>query len=308
MASQVGNGKSFEWAIARVLADSLEVPITEDNSALTAKVKFQEAPAPLKRRHMIAASVAIEHILTKEGHRIARGVPQSIRIASDRAGQLGDVRDVVVQGTGDLLGISCKNNHRAFKHSRLSSTIDFIGKWGLSESGASETYQREIAPIFDRLQQLRDQSQGTMEWKNLSNKQNEIYAPILSAFEKELQRVTALHSNVETQMCRAFINYIVGNNDFYKVICRKGMVEILGFNFHGTLNVKRSRYPTQIHSVERDTKKKSTSVVRFQEGHTFAFRVHNAATLIEPSLKFDIQALSLPSSEIYTNHLSLTDT
>lgn len=303
MPSQVGNGKSFEWAIARSLSELLEIPIDLDDSAIVAESKFNEASPELQSRHMKAADIAILHILSKESASLAKGNPRSVSISSDREGQTGDVRDVVVKGDGDLLGISCKNNHRAFKHSRLSQSIDFAKKWGISEIGVSEEYRQDIAPVFDHLKELREESHATAEWRNIKNKQAEVYEPILSAFEKELRLVTTATRNSESKICRAFIDYIVGNHDFYKVICEKGMVEILGFNFHGTLSVQKSKYPTEIHSIERDTKKRSTSVLRFQEGHTFGFRLHSASTLVEPSLKFDIQALSLPSSQIYTNHL-----
>lgn len=305
MASQVGNGKSFEWAVAKTLSQTLSIPIRQDSAATAAESKFAAAPHNLQRRHVRAAELSVAHILLKERETITLGQPKLILISSDRVGQTGDVRDVIVRGNFDLLGISCKNNHRAFKHSRLSATIDFVKKWGLDSGGVSEKYKLATNSVFKKLEDLRDDSGGKAEWKGVPNKQNQIYDPLLSAFENELERVVASKPSLESAICRSFINYIVGGQDFYKVICEKDGVEILGFNFHGTLKVQKSKYPTQIHSIERDTKKLSTTILRFQEGHTFAFRLHNAATLIEPSLKFDIQALSLPGSQIYTNHISL---
>ena len=54
-----------------------------------------------------------------------------LEIISDAQGQSGDVRDVLAIRLLQKweIGISAKNNHRAVKHSRLSSNIDFGGKW-----------------------------------------------------------------------------------------------------------------------------------------------------------------------------------
>ena len=51
------------------------------------------------------------------------------------------------------IGLSCKNNHEAVKHSRLSRTIDFGKEWlGYS---ISENYKNAINPLFDELDELK---------------------------------------------------------------------------------------------------------------------------------------------------------
>ena len=47
-----------------------------------------------------------------------------------------------------------------------------------------------------------------------------------------------------------------------------------------------------------------SKTVRLERGMTFNFRIHLASKSVEPSLKFDVQAVSLPASEIYTNHIN----
>ena len=37
------------------------------------------------------------------------------------------------------------------------------------------------------------------------------------------------------------------------------------------------------------------------EGWQFTFRIHNASTLVEPSLKFDIQIVGMPTAIITIN-------
>lgn len=303
MASQTANGKSFEWAMAEALSNALGVPVQMDPSATHAQKMFQASSKVLQARHKQGAKIAIEHILQLELTRIMASAPNLIVVSPDSAGQSGDVRDVILVGETELLGISCKNNHRAFKHSRLSRTIDFVTDWGLSPMGVSPEYRAAIEPIFEMLEKMKSGSMGTAKWRDMPDKKADVYGPILSAFEREILKVLDATSH-EKEMCRAFMDYIVGNRDFYKVIINKKGVEILGFNFHGTLNVQKSKYPTDIYSLERDTTKMGTSVLRFQEGHTLAFRLHSASTLIEPSLKFDVQALALPNDKIYTNHIN----
>jgi len=47
-----------------------------------------------------------------------------------------------------------------------------------------------------------------------------------------------------------------------------------------------------------------SKTVRFNRGFTFNFRIHSASSRVEPSLKFAVSAISLPPSEIYTNHIT----
>ena len=303
--SQVANGKSFEWAIASAISTRTGVDVTEGPAAINAENNFNSIPFTLRLRQEKASRLAIEHIFTRENIRDYPSSTSEISIAKDAAGIAGDVRDVILKGPHKILGVSCKNNHRAFKHSRLSATIDFVSQWNLSSDGASSNYWETVTPIFNKLNDLRIESGGVAQWSELPDKVNQIYSPILSAFETEICFQLERSPNAQSQISKSLINYIVGNRDFYKIIVSRSEVEVLGFNFHGELSVSRSRYPTGIYSVERHQNKKGTTIIRFLEGHTFAFRIHNASTKIEPSLKFDIQALSLPSEQIYSNHISL---
>ena len=227
-----------------------------------------------------------------------------IRLSSDASGQKGDVRDVVISDSTRSLGISCKNNHRAFKHSRLSASIDFVKKWNLNQAGASESYWTEVLPIFQELRKMKILSNGTASWNELPSKLSTVYSPILSAFENEISRLVAASEGDETVLTRNFIDYVVGKQDFYKFILTSENIEIIGFNFHNSLVVANSKYPTSIFNISRDTDHPSTTILRFKEGHTFSFRIHSASTKIEPSLKFDIQALALPSHQVYSNHIN----
>ena len=196
------------------------------------------------------------------------------------------------------IGISAKNNHRAVKHSRLSNDIDFGQKWlGLP---CSANYFDEIRPVFDRLAKLRTTSKATQKWNTLGDYHDSVYIPILDAFKKEL-----LHIDKEKPGCVAekLITYLIGNKDFYKVIKGTNKVEIQAYNLFGTLNlpsdnvkpkakVPKVKLPNRLIEIIYQENSKTTLIVTLNEGWQVSFRIHNASSRIEPSLKFDINLIS----------------
>ena len=119
--------------------------------------------------------------------------------------------------------MSAKNNHRAVKHSRLSNDINFGEKWlGFS---CSNTYFDEIKPIFDNLAKLRTASKSKQKWDTLGDYHATVYVPILDAFKKELIRLDKENPGVVAQK---LVEYLVGNQDFYKVIKGKKLPGHMG--------------------------------------------------------------------------------
>jgi hypothetical protein len=155
MAKQKENGMAFEWAVGKAIAALTQFPVVDDNFSRIPRICYEEKISDKKRRVFDrAAVIAVEHILTKEevfGWEISTAV---IQFNSDAAGQMGDVRDLIIRNESKQLGISCKANHEALKHPRLSGSLDFIKKWGLSESGCSDSYWAAIKPIFKELYTL----------------------------------------------------------------------------------------------------------------------------------------------------------
>ena len=302
---QTKHGKAFEWVVASRISSITGGTLIESPSLAQGRLSFDSLPSELKNIQFASAEGAVQHIMKLREFEDFDHSKTTIRLTSDVDGQSGDVRDVIVTDGIQTLGISCKNNHRAFKHSRLSSKIDFVKKWNLNKDGASDEYWKNVIPIFNELSRLEIDSQGESLWSQIPNKANEIYNPLLSAFEFEITRLLTNEFIDSRLIAKNFIDYVVGKNDFYKIIATKKEVEILGFNFHNTLKVNKSNYPSKIHSIERNGESLTTTILRFHEGHTFSFRIHNASSRVEASLKFDIQALSLPSSQIYTHHIRL---
>ena len=304
MTVQLRNGKGFEWAIAIELAAALTVTIADNSHSRNALAQYESLPLQKRRQFDTAARLAVEHILEKERPKFSASQPTQVRIAGDSEGVAGDVRDVSLLSARDIIfGISCKSNHAAFKHSRLSATIDWVRAWGLDARGASEQYWRVVNPVFEELKDIQVSSDKQALWAKLPNKAFDYYEPVLASFTREL---TLLNAGPQaSQVSSSLARYVIGHEDFYKVIVRAREVKIMAFNFNGTLAVRKSKLPTSVLSIDRLEGGRHSINVRFDRGYTLNFRIHNAASAVEPSLKFDIQAKSLPSEEIYQHHIIL---
>lgn len=304
--SQVDNGKAFEYAVAQALAKELNLPIAESPEYLNTKNSFEKVTSQLQERFPKAASLAVHHILEKESNNLSGMQPMGIWVAGDALGQKGDVRDVVIKGKNAEIGISCKTNHDAFKHSRLSGKADFVKTWGLDPAGCSAEYWAAVKPVFTELAQIRKESGAKALWSDQTEVPERFYWKVLDAFEAEILRLTSAAAPRASEVSKNLIFYIIGNHDFYKVISRPEQVEIQGFNLNGTLAVSKTRFPEHVIGIDRLNGGQYSKTIRFNRGFTFNFRIHSASSRVESSLKFDVKAISLPPAEIYTNHISFS--
>ena len=317
VASQTINGKAFEYALLKEFLERLKtlttVSVVENDPYKTALKCFLSFNEKEKSHYLLVASFAVNFLLDIEP-RLSNGISDKdilqLEIVSDSEGQIGDVRDVLAIRSLQKweIGISAKNNHRAVKHSRLSNDIDFGQKWlGFP---CSVEYFKEVKPVFDNLANLRTASKATQKWVTLGDYHTSVYVPILDAFKKELLRLDTENSGV---IAEKLIEYLIGNQDFYKVIKGRNRVEIQAYNLHGTLNlpfknikpkakVPRLKLPNRLIEVVYQENSKTTLLVTFNEGWQISFRIHNASSRIEPSLKFDINLVSAPHS-LFTNQL-----
>lgn len=305
--SQVENGKAFEYAVASAFCDQLNASPESSPDYEHSKRCFAIISSEKQEKFNSSASRSVAHILRLEQARLDSQYKFRIRLNSDREGQRGDVRDVIVEAQDFEIGVSCKTNHDAFKHSRLSGSIDFVSRWGLSSQGCSERYWQIVRPVFNELADIRETSNATARWSDLERVPERFYWPVLDAFEDELLRLSGQGSESAPQVTRNLVTYLVGSKDFYKVIdrSRNNVVEILAFNFNETLSVSRTRLPEHVIGIDRLNGGQYSKTVRLTRGFTFNFRIHSASSRVEPSLKFDITAVSLPPTEVYATHLIL---
>lgn len=288
------------------------VSITENGPYKTAKGFFDDFSELEQDTFRIAAHASINFLIDIEPS-LSNGISEKdilvLELVSDQAGQTGDVRDILMIRSLQKweVGISAKNNHRAVKHSRLSNQINFGEKWlGVS---CSNNYFKEITPIFDMLAALRAKDKST-KWTSIENMHQVVYLPILDAFRKELLRLDKENPNI---VAENLVQYLIGNQDFYKVIKGKKKVEIQAYNLHGSLNlpfekikpkakIPKLKLPTRLIEIVYQENSTTTLLVSLNGGWQISFRIHNASSRIEPSLKFDINLVSAPHT-LFTNHI-----
>lgn len=318
MAKQTINGKAFEYALLSELFDRLvkvaNVSITENDSFYVAKGYFDSFKVKEQEIFSISASTAVNFLIDIEP-RLSNNINKDdilvLELVSDQAGQTGDVRDVLMIRSLQNweIGISAKNNHRAVKHPRLSHKIDFGKKWlGVA---CSENYFQEVKPIFEMLEGLRLRDKST-EWTSIKNMHEVVYIPILNAFQNELLRLDKQNPSL---VAANLVQYLVGNKDFYKVIKGPKKVEIQAYNLHGSLNqpfrnikpkakIPILKLPNRLIEIIYQENSSNTLLVSLNEGWQISFRIHNASSRVEPSLKFDINLVSAPHT-LFTNHIFL---
>lgn len=319
IAKQTINGKAFEYALLCAfwerLKEKTSVIIVKNIQYETAKKCFNSIDEEYQSQNTLSASFAVNFLIDIEpklSYSIAKEDILQLELQADKEGQSGDVRDVLAVRLLQKweIGVSAKNNHRAVKHSRLSNDIDFGMKW-LSIPCSNE-YFIAIKPVFDNLAKYRIESNATKTWASLGDYHSSVYVPVLDAFRKEL---LSLDENNKGVVAKRLVEYLIGKNDFYKVIKGKNKIEIQAYNIHETLNkpfmdikpkakVQKLKLPSRLIEVVYQENSKTTLIVTLNEGWQIAFRIHNASSRVEPSLKFDINLISAPHT-LFTNQLFL---
>lgn len=285
MAGQTDSGKAFEYQLAVELSKFLEKPFLDSTAKAIAKAAFNAHSIVEQGKIQRAADEAVV-FLANHDDRFKKAV--SVTLQDDKQGKLGDVRDVLVNlSDGNPIGISAKNRHEAIKHSRLSGTIDFGKEW--ADYPCSTEYMKKIKPVFDDLRQKR--TEGLL-FRDIPDKENRYYLPVLMAFEDELRRLT---EDFGQRFVTRMFQYLLGKHDFYKVIKENGHVAIHSFNITGELKWGHTwKIPERIESIGRKRGSSNTLIVSFLGGWQLSFRIHNASSKVEPSLKFDIQFIGMP--------------
>jgi len=317
MATQTINGKAFEYALLKKFYDRLslltEVTIIENEPLKRVIECFNEITEDEQNNFKVAASFAVNFLIDLEP-RLSVALSEkdilSLEIVSDSAGKTGDVRDVLLIRSLQKweIGVSAKNNHRALKHSRLSTRLNFGKEW--VNMACSETYFNEINVVFSMLSKIRTENR-TAKWDEIFDDKNEqIYKPVLKAFRKE---ILSLQDKDSDNFASNLVQYLVGNNDFYKIIKSKRKVEIQAFNLNGTLNlpakgkkpelkITKIQLPKRLIELTFKKGHDNTLIATFDEGWQISFRLHSAKSTIEPSLKFDVTLISAPYN-LFSHHM-----
>ncbi|GAA7836544.1 hypothetical protein HpBT0282_09070 [Helicobacter pylori] len=301
-------GRAYEYAWCLALEQKLsvfkKVIVDKQNGFNACYRAYESLEKSLQERYLESAKQGVLLLLDCEPLLSeVMGSSQNeitLSLQKDKLGEIGDIRDILIYFDRFCIGLSIKHNHDALKHSRLSKNLDFGEKWlGV---GVSQNYKDTIKPLFERLENAKKEG---MLWRDFPNKEQEIYAPLLQAFKKEVLRID---ENKKNKVPQKMVEYLLGKYDFYKAILleREQKTKLEAYHFHNTLNrsvknkpkriIPLSKLPTRMIYFDFKPKSFNTLELVLNEGWSFSLRIHNASSRVEPSLKFDIKLLSKPES------------
>ncbi|GAA9457833.1 hypothetical protein UBN111_08100 [Helicobacter pylori] len=301
-------GRAYEYAWCLALEQKLsvfkKVVVDKQNGFNAANRAYESLEKSLQERYLESAKQGVlllldcEPLLSEVIGSSQNGITLSLQ--KDKLGEMGDVRDILIYFDRFCIGLSIKHNHEAIKHSRLSKDLDFGEKWlGVR---VSQNYKDTIKPLFERLENAKKEG---MLWRDFPNKEQEIYAPLLQAFKKEVLRID---ENKKNKVPQKMVEYLLGKYDFYKAILleREQKTKLEAYHFNNTLNrsvknkpkriIPLSKLPTRMVYFDFKPESFNTLELVLNEGWSFSLRIHNASSRVEPSLKFDIKLLSKPES------------
>ena len=171
----------------------------------------------------------------------------------------------------------------ALRYVNVDIKSDFGAEW--YNLPCDDSYWNVIKPIFARLQSLKEEK---VAWHDMPDKEDSVYLPIVDAFIKEMNRAYKADSSIPARL----ITYLLGIRDIYEYK--------EGENNKATL-IPKADLPTEIISLRFKPDSKSTAELYLNNGWSLSFRILNASTIVEPSLKFDIQFLGVPANIITVN-------
>ena len=306
-------GRAFEYACVVELKDRIEYirPVIIDEASVAAAKRAWNTQSDAEQStYLKAADAFIDTLFSAEPLILECDDENDVIVLSinkDLDAECGDVRDIVITRKFIRwdIGLSMKHNHFAAKHSRLSSTIDFGNKW--YDVPCDKSYWDSVNPIFNNLRMLKS---NKLAWHDLESKEQDVYIPLLNAFVFEINRAYANNNSITKKL----MSYLLGIRDFYKVVAidKKKVTEFQTFNLRGELNhdgknnkatmfVPVADLPTEIIQLRFKPNSTNTVELYMNNGWSLSFRIHNASTFVEPSLKLDIQFMGVPANIITVN-------
>ncbi|MEZ4486216.1 MAG: HaeIII family restriction endonuclease [Cyanobacteriota/Melainabacteria group bacterium] len=300
------HGKAFEYALLSELEIEIKgnakFSIEKNTQYDNALASFESIDSREAEAYRAAARAGVLMLLRREPLILNPATDRSVLnicIQSDQEGGRGDVRDIVLKRSAENweIGISAKKDHKALKSSRLSSDIDFGTKW--LEHPCSKKYKDEVNQIFDSL----SSKTGVTTWNDLGDYKLEVYEQILHSFKDELERI---YREDKAAMPERLIRYLIGRFDFHKIMKIGLDTHLQSFNLNGDLGKKADKIkprpssnklplPKEIYKIQlKGNESRNTLILACDQGWLISFRIHNASTKIEKSLKFDINLEGQP--------------
>lgn len=303
-------GRAYEYAwiqtLYKALAKMRKTRIVENSSLVANEKAWTFMDEEMQKTFVVSAGAALETIFELEPCMLENVDDElTLEFQKDGKGIEGDVRDIVIRRDEIEweIGLSIKHKHEDAKHSRLSHKLDFGKSWyGIP---CSQEYWEIVTPIFDRLKEGKSKKE---KWSEFPNKEDEVYIPLLKAFMDEINRAYTMDDKLPQKL----LEYLIGMEDYYKIVSsdNKRLTLIHTFNVHGNLNkpgtVKVSaisvpivELPTEMVALKMKKDSDNTVEMYFNNGWQLSFRIHNADSKVEPSLKFAIRFEGMPPSVLH---------
>lgn len=309
------NGKAFEYACLVAVRDVVtkaggEVVWEKSKPLNTAEKCLSELGVEDRHKYLVAAMAGIEMVSRLEPKLALGKGALTVEILADASGKgsEGDVRDIRCIRKGDKtrgvpweIGLSCKHNHEALRHPRITKEKDFGKDW--MDKPCSKEFIDTVTPIVDTLSQYEEKK---VKWVDVPNKWENYYEPLVKAHLKEIRRMCDADDTVP----KALLSYFFGSKDFYKVIMRESWeaTVIEGFNTRGTMNKKQGdvkplakmnklTFPKRLLHSEAKVGDEgvNTLVLTFDESWVVSMRLHNKDSIAKPtSLAWDVQLEGFP--------------
>lgn len=309
--SQAVSGRAFEFALLQVLHNKLDngqkIKIKKDGQYDQIKAAYGEVGRVKSTVEYDNAAKEAVIFLTDREPKLLEGKNLLDEIIlsrqSDNAGKTGDVRDILIQrkSQGWEIGISGKWNNESVKSPRLSSHKCFGEAWlGLPCSGEYLPRMREI---------FKDNKGDKRKWEDVpeEEKMNKYYRPVAKEFVRELKFLMERDKTIASK----FAEYVIGKQDFYKIIGKKNQVVVEGYNFRNTLQVKPTKLPDDIMKISYlpDTGRKPaglTIVIACNKGWQFHGRIHIKDTRVAESKSLGIEiTLEGKSKYLFTHDIQV---
>lgn len=311
MAGQTITGKAFEYACLLAFQTKLnsrnnKVIIEASDQLNTAKNAYCGLDATVRENYDLAAATAVKLIFPLEPKLENGNDAIMLTLSSDAKGVDGDVRDLVcIRVSEDWeIGISCKHNHEALKHPRVTQSCDFGTDWVGHK--CSDGFLEDMHTILEPLD-------GSQKWRDIDNKMDGFYVPILQNYIKEITLLCQEHDDVPKKL----LGYFFGTNDFYKVISQEKnrQTKVMGFNMNGTMNkaadktkpiysVKKLHMPTRLIEARLKDNCKTSIILTFDGGWEITMRLHNKDEVAKiTSLAWNVDLTGMPP-DIYQQQRS----
>ena len=127
-----------------------------------------------------AARVAAAYLrMTEPIMKMPEGLHAVLAAMPDNAGVKGDVRDIRItiyasESKKEMLrelGISCKNNHEAVKHPRITEVPDFAKEWTKGEFSCSEEFLDKMEKVQKVIEEYQEKYST---WSEVEEKKEKV--------------------------------------------------------------------------------------------------------------------------------------